>query len=65
MDEPAADNNSKETVRLASLVRCLRDEMRLTVLFIEHDRHLVMILCEQITVRDYGKVISRGEPAQV
>ena len=35
------------------------------MLLIEHDVKLVMGLCDQVTVLDYGKVIAQGTPAQV
>ncbi len=65
LDEPAAGMNPQETGELAGLVRRLRDEMKLTVLLIEHDMHFVMNLCERLVVLDHGKVIARGEPAAV
>ncbi len=36
-----------------------------TILLIEHDVKLVMGLCDQLTVLDYGKVIAAGAPAEV
>jgi len=36
-----------------------------TILLIEHDVKLVMGLCDQVTVLDYGRVIAQGLPADV
>ena len=36
-----------------------------TILLIEHDVKLVMGLCHQVTVLDYGQVIACGDPAIV
>jgi branched-chain amino acid transport system ATP-binding protein len=39
--------------------------MGTTILLIEHDVRMVMGLCDQITVLDYGKVIADGSAADV
>jgi branched-chain amino acid transport system ATP-binding protein len=65
LDEPAAGMNPQETAGLAELVRRLRDELKLTVLLIEHDMRFVMNLCEELTVLDHGKVIAQGGPREV
>lgn len=64
LDEPAAGMNPTEKRDLMRLVRAIR-ERGVTVLFIEHDMSLVMQLCEQITVLDYGEKIAQGDPASV
>jgi branched-chain amino acid transport system ATP-binding protein len=64
LDEPAAGMNATEKVQLRALIDRIRQE-RCTLLLIEHDVKLVMGLCDQVTVLDYGKVIAQGTPAQV
>lgn len=64
LDEPAAGMNPTEKVQLRELIERIRRE-RCTVLLIEHDVKLVMGVCDQVTVLDYGKVIAQGSPAQV
>lgn len=64
LDEPAAGMNPTEKEGLAQLVRRIRDR-GVTVVLIEHDMGLVMRLCEQLTVLDYGRKIAEGTPAQV
>jgi branched-chain amino acid transport system ATP-binding protein len=51
-------------VQLRELIDKIRRDQR-TVLLIEHDVKLVMGLCDQVTVLDYGKVIAQGSPAEV
>jgi branched-chain amino acid transport system ATP-binding protein len=64
LDEPAAGMNPSETETLKTLLqRMNRDGVSL--LLIEHDMHLVMTLCHQVVVLDYGKVIAQGEPRAV
>lgn len=65
LDEPAGGLNAMEKRELAALLRLLRDRLDLTMLLIEHDMDLVMGLCDDITVLDFGKRIAAGPPAQV
>jgi branched-chain amino acid transport system ATP-binding protein len=65
LDEPAAGMNPKETHALATLIRRLRDEFKMTILLIEHDMALVMEICDRITVLDYGVTIASGDPDEI
>ncbi len=64
LDEPAAGMNATEKSMLSALIDKIRQDQR-TILLIEHDVKLVMGLCDQVTVLDYGKVIAQGTPAEV
>jgi branched-chain amino acid transport system ATP-binding protein len=64
LDEPAAGMNATEKVVLRELIDRIRKDGR-TILLIEHDVKLVMGLCDQVTVLDYGKQIATGTPAEV
>ena len=64
LDEPAAGMNGTEKRQLRDLIVRIRDDGK-TVLLIEHDVKLVMGLCDQVTVLDYGKLIAVGPPAEV
>ena len=64
LDEPAAGMNATEKTVLRELIERIRADGK-TVLLIEHDVKLVMGLCDEVTVLDYGKVIAHGTPAQV
>ena len=64
LDEPAAGMNATEKVQLRELIDQIRNDNR-TILLIEHDVKLVMGLCDQVTVLDYGKQLSSGTPAEV
>jgi branched-chain amino acid transport system ATP-binding protein len=65
LDEPAAGMNPAETHALIPLLQNLRDVRGLTLLLVEHDMHLVMSLCDRITVINFGKRIADGTPAEV
>jgi len=65
LDEPAGGLNPSETRRLMDLIRRLRDELRLTILVVEHDMDLVMAISERVTVLHHGRVIATGPPRAV
>lgn len=62
LDEPAAGMNPSEKVDLMELIHKIRDDKNLTILLVEHDMNLVMNICEQIAVLEYGKKIAEGPP---
>jgi branched-chain amino acid transport system ATP-binding protein len=64
LDEPAGGMNEQETSRLVTLIRSIRDR-GITVLLIEHDMSLVMRVCEQIVVMEYGLKIAEGSPEEI
>jgi len=64
LDEPAAGMNSTEKKELKILIEQIRRDNK-TVLLIEHDVQLVMGLCDQLTVLDYGTKIAEGSPQEV
>ncbi len=65
LDEPAAGLAHSEVDDLMALVRQLRDTHDLTVVLVEHHMGLVMRLCDQVTVLNFGRTISAGTPAEV
>lgn len=64
LDEPAAGMNATEKLKLRSLLLQIAKDGK-TLLLIEHDVKLVMGICNEVTVLDYGKVIAHGKPAEV
>ena len=65
LDEPAAGMNPAEIGRLMEYIHFIRDRFNLTILLIEHQMRLVMNICEQITVMDFGEVIARGTAMEI
>ena len=64
LDEPASGLDVDQAEDLVALVRDLAD-LGLAVLLIEHDMSVVMGVCEDITVLDFGSVIARGAPRDI
>lgn len=65
LDEPAAGMNPSETEELMNNIRKIRDTFGIAVFLIEHDMNLVMGICENIVVLNFGKVIAKGTPHEI
>ena len=65
LDEPTAGMNPQESASLTGFMRKMRDELKLTILLIEHDMKVVMDVSERITVLNHGEKIAEGPPAEV
>jgi branched-chain amino acid transport system ATP-binding protein len=62
LDEPAAGMNPTETMELGRYITSIRDSLGITVFVIEHHMDLVMTICEQVAVMDFGVKIAEGTP---
>ena len=65
LDEPAGGLNHEEVDQLATFIRRLRDELKLTVLLVEHHMNLVMRVSDHVHVLNFGRTIASGPPAEV
>ncbi len=64
LDEPAAGLDTNESKDLGQRLRQIADSGT-TTLLIDHDMGLVMTICDQIIVLEFGKVIASGSPDEV
>lgn len=64
LDEPAAGMNPQETDHLMDTIRRIRD-YGVSVVLIEHDMKLVMNICDDITVLNFGNKIAQGTPYEI
>jgi branched-chain amino acid transport system ATP-binding protein len=60
LDEPAAGMNPNETHEVTELIGRLRAELKLTILVIEHDMHVVQGVSDRVVALDYGQKIAEG-----
>jgi branched-chain amino acid transport system ATP-binding protein len=65
LDEPAGGLNHEEVERLATFIRRLRDELKISVLLVEHHMNLVMRVSDHVHVLSFGRMIASGPPAEV
>jgi len=63
LDEPASGLSADEMDELGELITGLTD--RMSVLLVEHHMDLVMRVCDEITVLDFGRCIASGSPDDV
>jgi branched-chain amino acid transport system ATP-binding protein len=64
LDEPAAGLNEKESDDLLHLIQKIRDK-GITILLIEHDMKIIMDICDNIFVLNFGEKIAQGSPAEI
>jgi branched-chain amino acid transport system ATP-binding protein len=64
LDEPAGGLNTRETERLAEIIRRIRGQGT-TVVLVEHDMNLVMEISEEVVVISFGQKIAEGKPREI
>ena len=64
LDEPAAGLDTRESEELGARLRGLADDGQ-AMLLVDHDMGLVLGICDEVVVLEFGEVIARGAPAVV
>jgi branched-chain amino acid transport system ATP-binding protein len=65
LDEPAAGLSPQNLGALVNVIKRLRNEMKMTILLVEHVIKLVMGICDRITVLNDGEVIADGSAENI
>jgi branched-chain amino acid transport system ATP-binding protein len=65
LDEPSSGMGPEEAHDLGETLRFLRDSLNLTILMIEHHVPLVVGVCDYVYVLNFGKLLAKGEPAEI
>jgi branched-chain amino acid transport system ATP-binding protein len=65
LDEPAAGMNPAEIDELNKLIVKIRDHFGLTIMLVEHQMRLVMEICDEILVMNFGKKMAIGDPLSI
>jgi branched-chain amino acid transport system ATP-binding protein len=62
LDEPSAGLNRQEREDLARFILRIKHELKIAMIWIEHDMQMVADLADRIHVLDYGRSIADGRP---
>ncbi|HEV7174918.1 MAG TPA: ABC transporter ATP-binding protein [Solirubrobacteraceae bacterium] len=65
LDEPAAGLDTDESLELGQKLQAMPREHGVTVFLIDHDMGLVLSVCDQLMVLDFGKQIASGTPTEI
>ena len=65
LDEPSAGLSRDERDDLARFILRIKHELKLPMIWIEHDMQMVADLADRIHVLDYGRTLASGVPEQV
>jgi branched-chain amino acid transport system ATP-binding protein len=65
LDEPSAGLTREERDDLARFILRIKHELKLAMIWIEHDMQMVADLADRIHVLDYGRTLASGPPGQV
>jgi branched-chain amino acid transport system ATP-binding protein len=65
LDEVMAGLNPSETSQAMKLIKKIRDELGITVFWVEHVMRAVMGLAERVIVLHHGEVIAEGAPKEI
>ncbi|MFJ8816353.1 ABC transporter permease subunit [Amycolatopsis thermoflava] len=64
LDEPAGGLDTAESTWLGERLRLIRDS-GVTIVMVDHDMGLVLSLCDQVRVLNFGRVIAAGTPSDI
>src|SRR5207245_10112159 len=65
LDEPSAGLSRDERDDLARFILRIKHELKLPMIWIEHDMQMVADLADRIHVLDYGRTLAQGAPEAV
>lgn len=65
LDEPAAGMNEDESLEMVKLIKEISRMFELSVLVIDHHMDMIMDLCSNIAVLNFGQLIASGSPDEI
>jgi len=65
LDEAMSGLNPSEMERAMALIRRIRDELGMTVIWVEHIMKAIMGVADRVLVLNFGELIALGTPAEV
>jgi branched-chain amino acid transport system ATP-binding protein len=64
-DEIMSGLNREELKEASTILKKVRDDLGVTIIWVEHITHVLMTLVERVIVLNYGVVICDGDPETV
>ncbi len=64
-DEIMSGLNQQEIEQASQVLKKIREEMKITIIWVEHIMSALMNLVDRVTVLDYGQIIAEGTPEEV
>ena len=65
LDEPAAGMNNEETEDIARFIIDIHEEMKKTIIMVDHDMNMVMDIAEEVMVLNFGEKLAEGTPTEI
>jgi len=65
LDEPAAGMNNEETEDIARFIIDIHEEMKKTIIMVDHDMNMVMDIAEEVMVLNFGEKLAEGVPTEI
>ncbi len=65
LDEPLAGLNPTEMEKIMNIIKEIRDQRGISILWIEHKIDAVFNVCDRVVVLDYGLKIADGKPEEI
>jgi branched-chain amino acid transport system ATP-binding protein len=65
LDEPMAGLNPSETEKIMTVIKEIRNNQKISILWIEHKIDAVFNVCDRVVVLDYGRLLADGSPENV
>jgi len=65
LDEPCAGMNTEEKQDMIFWIKDIQDELKISILLIEHDMKMVMDISDRVMAINFGKLITIGTPTEV
>ena len=65
LDEPAAGMNNEETEDIARFIIDIHEEMKKTIIMVDHDMNMIMDIAEEVMVLNFGEKLAEGVPAEI
>jgi branched-chain amino acid transport system ATP-binding protein len=64
-DEIMSGLNQEEILLASQVLKKIREELKITIIWVEHIMGALMNLVERVSVLDYGQIIAEGTPQEI